>query len=191
MEDHELLIRLRRKDERAFLLLVDLHQDRVFNLCFSYLRDIEEAKDTAQEVFVEVMRSAESFRGQSTISTWIYRIAVNKSLDRLRYLGRDKRSAEEQPHTENLHDHASNPQQVMEEEERRAMLHRAIDSLPENQKTALILFNFEGLSYQEIAGVMDTSVSSVESLIFRSKKNLKEVLTLRFAEWLPLTKTKK
>lgn len=165
----------------SFNDLVKEHQSRVFNTVISFLQDHHDAEDVTQEVFIEVYRSLEKFKGESSISTWIYRISVNKSLDFLRKKKRLKRFGfistmmgdpipEENAKEPGHFDH---PGILLENKEKARYLFAAIESLPENQKTAFILFNIEGLPQKEIAIVMDTSPKAVESLIQRAKAALK------------------
>lgn len=166
-------------NDEIFRTLVAEHQDMVINTCYRFVMNREDAEDLAQEVFVEVYRSLEKFREESKLSTWIYRIAVTKSLDHLRRLKRKKRFSSlkrivglDDPTAELPSSHDDNPEQALEEKERFAVLQKALDSLPDNQKTALLLSKQDGYSNGEIADILKTSVSAVESLIHRAKKNL-------------------
>lgn len=146
------------------------------------LQNAEDAEDVTQEVFVQVFESVNQFKGDSKFSTWLYRIAVTKSLDHLRKKKRKKRFAfiqslfgvneEEVNHTPDFH----HPGVQMENREHASALFQAIGKLPDNQKAAFTLHKIEGLSYQEIAEALDTSVSSVESLMHRAKSNLRKLL---------------
>lgn len=133
---------------------------------------------------MEIYRSLADFRGEAQLSTWIHRIAVSKSLDAIRKRKRKKRMGSvkqllglDDMHTDPHLPEQLNPDQITEEDERRTLLYRTLERLPENQRIALTLTQLQGFSYQEAAEIMDTSVSSVESLIFRGKKNLKKKLT--------------
>ncbi len=182
MEDNTLIAAIQSGNEAAFRQLVEHHQDRVVNTCYGYVHDAEDAEDLAQEVFIEVHRSVHQFRGDAKLSTWIYRIAVTKSLDHLRAKKRKKRfsslfrtSIDDGAATA-LSDGAATPDQQLEDEQRKQILLHAIQQLPDQQQTAFTLSKYEDLSYKEIAEVMDTSVASVESLLFRAKKNLQKQL---------------
>ena len=152
----------------------------VYNTSLNIVQSVEDAEDVAQEVFVQVYESINQFKGDSKFSTWLYRIAVTKSLDHLRKKKRKKRFAflqslfgvneEEVRHTPDF----NHPGVGLENKEKAAVLFQAIDKLPDNQKTAFTLHKLEGLSYQEVAEVMETTVSSVESLMHRAKGNLKK-----------------
>ncbi|NTW51472.1 MAG: RNA polymerase sigma factor [Chlorobiaceae bacterium] len=166
--------------ERFFSDLVAEHQEMVVNTCYRFVFNREDAEDLAQEVFVEVYRSLDKFREESKLSTWIYRIAVSKSLDHLRRLKRKKRfsslkriiGVDDPADTISAPDH-DNPADVLVDKERVAVLQEALDALPDNQKTAFLLSKQDGYSNQEIADILQTTVPAVESLIHRAKKNLK------------------
>lgn len=184
MSEAEIIQQLRQGSEQAFKNLVSNYQKLVVNTCYSLVQNTEDAEDIAQDVFIEVFRSVDRFRADAKLSTWLYRIAVNRSLNHIRDNKRRKwfRSVEEvfSSKTENVNQPpvaaAENPASEMESQERTAIIHEAIRSLPENQKIAFTLNKYEDLSYKEIAEVMETSVSSVESLLHRAKLNLQKKL---------------
>jgi RNA polymerase sigma-70 factor, ECF subfamily len=171
-----------------FRALVDCHQERVRNTCYRFVNDADDADDLAQEVFIQVFESLAHFREEADLSTWMYRIAVNKSLDFLRRKKRKKRFAWLVPIHSGDDERevpipaAGDPHRDLEERERRAILNRAIARLPDSQRTAIILSKYEGLPGKEIAAVMDVSVSSVEALIHRAKANLERLLKKYFQE---------
>ncbi|NML22851.1 RNA polymerase sigma factor [Pseudoflavitalea sp. G-6-1-2] len=173
---------LRKGNELAFKQLVEDNQDMVYNTALSIVQHAADAEDVAQEVFIQVYRSIDQFKGDSRLSTWIYRITVTKSLDLIRSRKRKKRFAFVTslfgPNNEILHDPVNfhHPGVELDQKEQAAELFRLIDQLPENQKTAFILLKSEELSYQEIAQVMELSVSAVESLLFRARQNLRKLL---------------
>ncbi|MDD4108002.1 MAG: RNA polymerase sigma factor [Prolixibacteraceae bacterium] len=184
MSEAEIIKKLQLGDENVFRELVDNYRQMVVNTCFGLLHNKEDAEDVAQDVFIEILRSAESFRGDSKISTWIYRIAVNRSLNFLRdnkrrrwFQSFDDTVQSKQNNFKDLRSQNSdNPGFDLENSERSAILHAAIDALPKNQKIAFTLNKYEDLTYREISEVMQLSVSSVESLIHRAKKNLQKKL---------------
>ncbi|HWQ25559.1 MAG TPA: RNA polymerase sigma factor [Chlorobaculum sp.] len=169
--------------ERFFSDLVAEHQEMVVNTCYRFVFNREDAEDLAQEVFVEVYRSIDKFREESKLSTWIYRIAVSKSLDHLRRQKRKKRfsslkriiGVDDPADSIPAPDH-DNPADVLTDKERVAVLQEALDALPDNQKTAFLLSKQDGYSNQEIADILQTTVPAVESLIHRAKKNLQSRL---------------
>lgn len=156
----------------------------VLNTCYRFVLNREDAEDIAQEVFLEAYRSLDSFRQESKLSTWLYRIAVTKSLDHLRKKKRKKRFSSlkrvmgfNDPAEElALPSSIETPAEVLSGSERTKILQSALDSLPDNQKTAFLLSKYDGYSNQEIADVMQTTVSAVESLVHRAKKNLQKKL---------------
>jgi RNA polymerase sigma factor (sigma-70 family) len=182
MTEQELLIRLQSGEESAFKTLVETHQKRVFNIVLAIVQNFEEAEDVSQEVFMEVYQSVHKFRGDSKISTWLYRIATTKALEEIRKKKTAKRFAFFTSlfgdSSEVLYDSADfvHPGVVLEQKENAKILFKAINQLPDNQKVAYTLSNIEGLSYNEITEVMQVSLSSVESLLFRAKANLKKSL---------------
>ncbi|HXP50147.1 MAG TPA: RNA polymerase sigma factor [Bacteroidia bacterium] len=183
MGEEQLIIGLKKGDTTAYNELVKLFSDKVFNTSVSILQNSEDAEDITQEVFIEIFKSIHGFKGESKLSTWIYRITVIKAFEFLRKKKRKKRFAIVQslfgiesvlPETDVPHFY--HPGVQLENKERSAILFTAIDQLAENQKTAFILHKIEGLSYAEVADVMKTSVPSVESLLFRAKQNLQKLL---------------
>lgn len=168
---------------------MDAHKTRVFNTAISFVQNHEDAEDLTQEVFIEVYRSLSQFKEQSALSTWIYRITVNKSLDHLRKKNRHKRfgflsSLFYEDSGEVMHDkpHFDHPGILLENKEKARHLFTAMETLPENQKTAFILFNIEDLSQKQIAEIMDTSPKAVESLIGRAKQNLRSKLEVLYKQ---------
>ena len=184
MSDYELIEQLKQGNEQAFRRLIENYQKMVVNTCYGILHNHEDAEDVAQDVFVEVYRSVDNFRADSKLSTWLYRIAVNRSLNHIRDNKKHRwfSSFESDVSVENKKllqvesSKTDQPEFEPENKQRAVILHEAINSLPENQKVAFSLSKYEELSYQEIAEVMELSVSSVESLLFRAKKNLQKKL---------------
>jgi RNA polymerase sigma-70 factor (ECF subfamily) len=184
MSDAELIQRLVAKDNGAFKDLVETYQSMVYKACFNLLRQPEDAEDIAQDVFIEVYESIDQFRHLSKLSTWLYRIAINKSLNHLRktkrkslvssieqFFSSDKNTALDiEDKTANDSPHS------IDYKERSKVLQSAIGSLPENQRIAFTLNKFDELSYQEITEVMGLSMASVESLIHRAKLSLQKKL---------------
>jgi RNA polymerase sigma-70 factor (ECF subfamily) len=184
MTDEELIEKTAAKDHGAFKTLVDRHQTSVVNTCYGLVGSREDAEDVAQEVFLQVYKSAHKFRHQAKFSTWLYRIAVNRSLNFIRdnkwsrrlknlsaWLEGDSQQVNSLPAPD-----SSRPDVVLERKEQDRRLKKAIDSLPREQKAAFVLNKYEGLPYREIADVLKCSLSSVESLIHRAKLNLQKKL---------------
>ncbi|MEQ8244523.1 RNA polymerase sigma factor [Fulvivirga sp.] len=181
-DTQEAINQLKAGDEATFKDLVLKFQNKVFNVCVGMLKNSEEAEDLAQEVFVEVFRNIDQFNADAKLSTWIYRIAVNKSLEHIRYNKRQKRFAWLTSLFGADEDLACNysdfyhPGVALENKETAKILHDAVDKLAENQRAAFVMHKMEGLSYQEVADIMQLSLSSVESLMHRAKKRLRELL---------------
>ena len=182
MNELELIQQLRAGDELAFKSLVENYQDLVYNTALGVVQNSEDAEDVAQEVFIQVFRSIDQFKGDARLSTWIYRITTTKALDHIRSRKRKKRFAFITslfgPNDELIHEPVDfqHPGVTLDRKEQAALLFRMIDQLPENQKVAFTLHKTEELSYQEIADVMQLSVSAVESLLFRARQNLRKLL---------------
>ena len=172
-------------DHKAFAELMEKYQRMVVTTCRGFVASYHEAEDLAQDVFVELYESLPGFRKESKLSTWIYRIAVNKSLNHLRKKKREasifnlnlfhKGDGKDTSFQIVSTDDAEADYSIVSSENKR-LLKEAINKLPENQRVAIILSKYQDLSYKEIAEVMDVSVSSVESLLFRAKTNLRKYL---------------
>ena len=179
MTETEIIQKLQQGNEPAFKMLVETYQKLVVNTCFGLLQNTEDAEDIAQEVFIEVFRSIQNFRADAKLSTWLYRIAVNRSLNHIRDNKRRKwfQSFDDVVKEKNLqlnHYASENPGTELENLQRANILHEAIGALPENQKTAFTLHKFEDLSYKEIAEIMEMSLESCRNLIYRAIRTLRE-----------------
>ena len=182
-EDRELTARILSGETTAFKTLVNLYQDQVLNTCYRFVLNREDAEDISQDVFVEVYRSISQFEGKSRLSTWIYRITVNKSLDFMRKERRKMRSSLMKSSLDSgverkliINDSRQDPEQSLRQAEDLIILRDAVNRLPENQQIAFTLSKYDEISNREIADVMGTTVSSVESLIHRAKLNLRKKL---------------
>jgi len=179
--EKEWLSQLKSGSNIAFAELVTLYQKKVLNLCYRFLLDRVEAEDVSQEVFLEVFRSIHNFREDSSLSTWIYRIAISKSLDELKKKSRKKRITSFGK-TLRLDKVAhwlvgsERPDQKMEDQEGFSQLMNALNHLHESQRIALTLSKIEGYSNTEIAEIMQTTLTAVDSLIYRAKQSLKIIL---------------
>ncbi len=183
MDEKKLIREIKKGEESAFKELVETYKDMVVNTCYGFLQNQENAEDIAQDVFVEVYQSIHRFREDAKFSTWVYRIAVNKSLNFKKKNNRrnwavsfqavfgGEKEAAQVADGKTLDPHAD-----LEQQERVKILHSAIETLAQNQKIAFTLSKYENLSYKEISEVMGTSISSVESLLNRAKKNLQKKL---------------
>lgn len=184
MDDNELMRRIAEKDHSALKILVDRFRAKVLSLCASLLDNHQNAEDVAQEVFFQVYRSARKFRYDCLVSTWVYRIALN----RCRNFNRDNKKFHWRSGINRvlIDEHQSNqalwvsrtddPESAWIEDETKKLIQQAIASLPEKQKILLVLHRYEGYSYKEIAEILEVSLSSVESGLHRAKTNLQKKL---------------
>lgn len=181
-DEAELIDRLRKGDESAFRQVVESRKDLVYNTVLGLLQHPEDAEDVAQDVFIKMYESIHQFKGESAFSTWLYRIAVTKALEWIRSRKRKKRFAfitgllgdnnELRYDPPDFH----HPGVQLDNKERASRLFRSIAKLPDNQRVAFTLHKVEGIPYQEIAAIMELSVSAIESLIHRAKNNLRKDL---------------
>tara|TARA_B110000908_G_scaffold72963_1_gene88019 strand:+ start:115 stop:660 length:546 start_codon:yes stop_codon:yes gene_type:complete len=172
------------KSENAYHKLLDDFQQKVFGTCISFVPNKEDAEDIAQEVFVEVFNSINGFKGNSKLTTWIYRITTNKCLEFIRKKKAKKRFAFMQSISSNAisldktnyFTDMNHPGIILENKELHRTLFKAISNLPESQCVVFTLHKLDGKSYQEIAEITNKSLSSVESVMFRAKINLQKLL---------------
>lgn len=184
MTENEFIAELRSHNANAYGKLLDDFQQKVFATCLSFVPNKEDAEDIAQEVFVEVFNSIGKFKGNSKLSTWIYRITTNKCLEFIRKRNTKKRFGFLQSIMGNdipmdktsYFTEMNHPGIILENKEKSEVLFHAINQLPDAQKVVFTLHKVDGKSYQEISGITEKSVSSVESLMFRAKKNLQNLL---------------
>ena len=179
VNERELIQLLRERNESAFKQVVEQYRNKVFGTIWNILQDREEAEDSTQEVFIRVFESISSFKEEASLSTWIYRIAVRKALDKLRrkkarlrlhhwlpwWMPQEKRSEGE------IH-----PGISVESKEKMLKLYKAMDSLPERQRLALTLIKIQGMTYEETSRVMLQGIKAIESLVSRGKVNLEKKL---------------
>jgi RNA polymerase sigma-70 factor, ECF subfamily len=172
-----LVQRVQRGDKTAFDLLVRKYQHKVVKLVTRYLRDTADAEDVTQEAFIKAYRALPRFRGDSAFYTWLYRIAINTAKNALVARDRnpvnfdlDMQAIEESSSMQMRLADADTPESLLQTEEIRATVNRAIDALPEDLRSAIVLRELEGLSYEEIAQAMDCPVGTVRSRIFRARE---------------------
>ena len=188
LHQDDLIADLQRGDQSAFTKLVDECQDMVYNTALGIVQNPEDADDITQEVFVQVYQSVSSFKGESKLSTWLYRITLSKALDHIKKSRRKKRVAFVQSLFGSREEEILSPVDFnhpgvqLEKKERAAELFRALKELPHKQRVAFTMHKLEGQSYQEIAEIMDTSLFAVESLMGRAKRNLKKILEKYYRE---------
>ena len=183
VSSEDLMAKTAAGDEFAFEILVGRHQTSILNLIYRYVGDRTGARDVAQEVFLRVWRAAGSYEPKAKFTTWIYRITVNLCLNELKsakgkkWVGLETGGEEgEGIGYETRSDGSLSPEDLLLAKERSRHVSEALQALPANQRMALILKRYDNLSYDEIAKIMKCSVSAVESLLVRAKKNLQEKL---------------
>lgn len=178
-EPDVLLDRARRGDERAFAHLLRLHQNRVYDLLVRMLGDRAEAEDVTQEVFVAFHRALPAFRGDSRVSTWLFRIAKNHCLNRLKY--RSRRGEGQHVELDALDRAGAEgpeaPDRALERRRTGARVQAAIATLPEEQRLVVVLRDIEGLSYEEIAAVLEQPEGTVKSRLHRGRLALARMLS--------------
>jgi len=174
--DQELVLRVQQGDKKAFDMLVLKYQHKIIQLVNRYIKDPSESQDVAQEAFVKAYRALGSFRGDSAFYTWLYRIAINTAKNYLVSRSRrntlyevdiqDAEAIENAPQLQGM----ETPERVLLNEEIIETIKSAIDNLPEEMRIAIMLREFEGMSYEEIAQAMDCPVGTVRSRIFRARE---------------------
>ncbi len=182
-----LIERLRAGEELAYELLLAHFQQPVFSLAQRLIDDPSEASDVTQDVFLKVFRNIGSFRGQSSLKTWIYRISVNEAHNRRRWFGRHRRAEIElesddagKSWLEHLSDCSKTPFDLVLNQERREAIERALAGLSPAFRDAVVLRDLEDLSYEEIADVLDISIGTVKSRILRGREAMRKALIEEF-----------
>lgn len=189
MEEHELIDAIRKKDEKAFRALMQQYDKMAGRVILRITGDKDETLDLVQDVFVTVWEKIDTFREDASVSTWIYRLSVNKALNHLRWkklrnsLRLTDRKTEEKMKSSTNHTNNDAPGKI-EKEEDENVLTKALSLIPATQRAAFILSKGEGLSNPEIAGILHISVSAVESLNFRAKQSLSKILFSYFNDKL-------
>lgn len=189
-EDLSLVQETLEGNQLSFQLLVERYQDRLFSLARHYTRNAVEVEDIVQEAFLKAFRKLSTFQQQSSFSTWLYRIAVNTALDFLKRCGRSPVRAVEDPEggsdgAEPRPQPVNAPDARLQREEVAQITHDVLAELPEIFRTVLVLREFEGLAYQEMADILGISIGTVESRLFRARARFKEALLRRHPEFDP------
>jgi RNA polymerase sigma-70 factor, ECF subfamily len=183
LSSEDLMARIAQGDNDSFEILVNRHQPPVLNLIYRFIGDKTQAKDLGQEVFLRVWQAASSYKPEAKFTTWIYRITANLCFNELKSSRRKKLFQFMRPGAdhetgagEGLPDRSPSAEDLLLVKERSLQITEALQTLPENQRMAIILKRYDDLSYEEIARVIDCSVSAVESLLVRAKRTLQEKL---------------
>lgn len=170
----EIIQALAHGDDQALKVLYKLYSGKIYNTALSYTKNVEDSEEITQDVFVKIYKGAASFKGESSLNTWIYRIAVNTSLNYIKKKNRFTffKNTLIRPQSIDF----EHPNVLLENKEKAAVLYKVVDGLPGNQKTAFILSYMEELPRQEVANIMKTTLKAVESLLQRAKKNMRPEL---------------
>lgn len=179
MDERELIARLQKRDEAAFEELIRQYEKKVYTLCFRMCGNSEDAEEAAQDAFLALWRGIDRFRQESSLSTWIYRLATNTCIDTLRR--RKKQSGSVSLDDEELFvdavDTSPQPQETVEHHEAQKLLQEGLSALPEEYRKVLILREIEGLSYTEIAESASIELGTVKSRISRGRSLLRNFLS--------------
>ncbi len=188
IDERELIACVAKGDRSAFKTLFDRHSPTTYNLCLRLLGNVDDAHEIAQDVFVTFWQKAESLRGESKLSTWLHRVAVNKSINfrkrggvmakikQIMSIDTEEVSLEEQLPAPD----SDRPDRQLETQEARTELAELMASVPARQREVYLLHKLEGLSYQEIAEQLSLTVPTIESLMHRAKQNLQKAMLAKF-----------
>ncbi len=174
--DQQLVARVQKGDSRAFDMLVLKYQHKILSLVSRYVRDADEVQDVAQEAFIKAYRSLPSFRGDSAFYTWLYRIAINTAKNHLVSRSRRPPGSDVEPEQAEYFESGAGlrnietPENALFGEELKGVVKEAISALSEDLRTAITLREFDGLSYEDIADIMDCPVGTVRSRISRARE---------------------
>lgn len=184
--DTEFIERLKNGDSLAYDLLITRYSGQIYGLLFRLTQDAEEAADLTQDTFLRVLRSIKSFRGDSELKTWLFRIAINESRNRFRWWKRRRREStvsldeppvhDGVPLNETLADAAEDPEQALMRRQERERLERALNDLPLPFREVVVLCDIEGQSYQEIASILKMNIGTVKSRIARGREEMRKRL---------------
>ncbi|MFD2823244.1 RNA polymerase sigma factor [Lacinutrix iliipiscaria] len=177
--DQILIHRIMNGDTQVFAVLVDRYKDLVFTLALRMMKNREEAEEVSQDTFIKVFKSLKKFKGDSKFSTWIYRIAYNTSLDRLKSHKRKQQTVEINEFTEHQVKTIDDALNMMEVQERQQAIQDCLQLLPSEDCALLTLYYFEELSLEEISKVVNLKANNVKVKLFRSRKKLAEILRVK------------
>jgi len=187
MDEKELIKKIIKGEKEYFREIVNKYKSVVYNHSRNFLRNAQEAEDATQEIFINIFNNLKKFRGDSKLSTWIYRITVNTCKNKLKQIKRLKANIideiinededESKKMIEDIRENENkDPDNIFTQENLRTVIYKKMKELTEEQRTVIILRDINGLSYEEIAKVMKISVSAVKSKLFRARENLREKL---------------
>jgi len=185
MTESEIISLILQGDRHKYKILVEKYQSMVFRTCMGFLHNKDDADDLTQDIFIQAYQSLQGFKGTASFSTWIYRIAVNASLNKVRKLSGNPilqrldtlfGAGKEKDISLPVYD-SEDPESILIRQEHKEWVKKALDSLPENQRTAIVLSKYDDMSQKEIAEIMKTTEGAVEALIQRAKTNLRVKLS--------------
>ena len=177
--DEDLMRRCREGDMSAFELIVLRYKDAIFNLIYHFLADYHRAQDISQDTFLRVLRNVDRYKPRNSFKPWLYRIAVNLCKNELRNRSRRRALSLNDPELDIeslIGDCYTAPDEAYEKEEMRELIKNALESLPEDQRMAIVLREYQDLSYGEIATALNCSLGAVKSKIHRARQNIKNIL---------------
>jgi len=185
MNENELIKLIFQGEREKFGMFVEKYQQLVFRTCMGFVHNKEDADDLTQDIFIQAYQSLPEFKMKSAFSTWLYRIAVNASLNKVRksagtsFIQRLESffASENQTAGQLIVSDMEDPENIIIKKEHSRWIQKALDSLPENQRTAIVLSKYDDFSQKEIAEIMNTTESAVEALLQRAKKNLRDKLS--------------
>jgi RNA polymerase sigma-70 factor (ECF subfamily) len=196
-DDAELVVRLQAGDQGAYAQLVEQHASKIYRLALRMMGNEADAEDVLQETFLSAFKSIDRFEARSSLSTWLYRIASNAALMRLRRVEPDQVSVDEPIERDDgdlvprqLFDFCCLPEEVFLEDEARSEMERAVEELPPILRSVFVLRDIEGLSTEETANALDLSISAVKSRLMRARLKLRERLSRYFSQEYAGTETR-
>jgi RNA polymerase sigma-70 factor (ECF subfamily) len=169
-KERELVARIKEGDMDAFRELVEMHRDRIYAFVFYMTGDRSDADDITQETFIKAYKGLSKFRGDSSVYTWLHRIAMNLCIDRVRKLKKRK----EVPLSEIIPSHVEEPFREAERSELRRIIEVALSGIPEKQRVILIMYEIQGFSYEEIASILGCPIGTVRSRLHKARNGLRE-----------------
>jgi RNA polymerase sigma-70 factor (ECF subfamily) len=173
--DKNFMLRFRKGDDAVFRDIIFSYQNKIFNLVLGIIRNRQDAEDLTQKIFMSIFKNRKKFKGTSSLYTWIYRIAVNESLNMLKKNKKNSQYFDENFMFDEI-DVIDKSDNKLEQKELRDYFDRAIAKLDEKYRTALILKEIECLTYKEISEVLDISMDKVKIWIFRARENLRQII---------------
>lgn len=176
MNEQELIEKSQAGDIEAFGELISIYEKKIYNLAYRISGNSEDAFDISQETFIKIFKNIQKFKGESSFSTWIYRIATNMAYDFLKYEAKPKRSLDDEENPIEILDKSISPEQSVEADERLKTVKLALGKISLEFRQVIVLRDIEGYSYEEIAQILNIELGTVKSRISRARNNLKKIL---------------